>query len=89
MEACTWPLGNGETLDFNVYDTNTTWNDVAGIYIFCGISQQNKWVPIYIGQTDSFCNRIPQHEQWTPASELGATHIHARGSFEGGQPGLN
>ena len=32
---------------------------------------------IYIGQTDNFRNRIPSHEQWTPAMQLGATHVHA------------
>ena len=66
------------TYEFTVHTPNTTWNDVAGVYIFCGINAQNEWVAFYIGQADSFRNRIPSHEQWGPAIWLGATHIHAR-----------
>lgn len=62
---------------FNVYNHGTDWNDVGGIYIFCGINPQNLWVALYIGQADSFRNRIPSHEQWTPAVRLGAIHVHA------------
>jgi excinuclease UvrABC nuclease subunit len=62
---------------FTVFPGNTTWNDVGGIYIFAGLNQQNQWVALYIGQTDSFRNRIPSHEQLSPAGQLGASHIHA------------
>jgi excinuclease UvrABC nuclease subunit len=63
--------------EFHVYTPDTSWNDIGGIYIFTGISQ-NKWIPYYIGQTDSFKNRpLSSHEQWDKAQRLGATHIHA------------
>jgi excinuclease UvrABC nuclease subunit len=63
---------------FTIYDPDlTSWNEVAGIYIFCGVSPQNYWMPLYIGQADSFRTRIPGHEQWTPAQRLGAIRIHA------------
>ncbi len=62
---------------FTVHPHSAGWNNVSGIYIFCGVSPQNRWVPLYIGQTDSFRTRIPQHEQWRPAVRLGATHVHA------------
>lgn len=68
---------NWSGYEFTVYTENTNWNEVGGIYIFCGVNPQNQWVPIYIGQADSFRNRIPQHEQWNPAVRLGATRIHA------------
>ncbi len=64
--------------EFTIYAPNTMWNDVAGVYIFCGINAQNQWVALYVGQADSFRNRIQSHEQWSPAVWLGATHIHAR-----------
>ena len=63
--------------EFTIYSPNTKWNDVAGVYIFCGVNSQNRWVAIYVGQTDSFRDRMPSHEQWTPSVRLGATHIHA------------
>ncbi|HEV8580857.1 MAG TPA: hypothetical protein VGX68_17465 [Thermoanaerobaculia bacterium] len=64
--------------DFDVYDPlTTTWNDVGGVYIFAGTNHQNEWAPLYIGQADSFHNRIPCHERWAEAALLGATHVHA------------
>jgi len=66
------------THEFTTYPrANTTWNNVAGIYIFSGITPQNQWTPHYIGQCDSFENRIPSHEKWDKAQALGATHVHA------------
>lgn len=62
---------------FTIYPGHTKWNNVAGIYIFTGMNQNRQWVPLYIGQCDSFQDRIPSHEQWKPAQTCGATHIHA------------
>lgn len=66
------------TYDFGVYAPSTTWNDVAGVYIFSGVNAQNRWVALYIGQADSFRDRFSSHEQWGPAVQHGATHVHAR-----------
>jgi excinuclease UvrABC nuclease subunit len=68
---------NWSGYQFNVYTENTDWHDVGGIYIFAGLNQQKQWVALYIGQADSFRNRIPSHEQLNPSGRLGATHIHA------------
>lgn len=65
------------THEFTVLQKQASWHDVAGIYIFCGITPQNQWKPYYIGQADSFLNRIPNHERWDEAVQLGATHVHA------------
>jgi len=66
------------TYEFTIYQPATQWNNVSGIYIFAGLNLHNQWVPYYIGQCDSFQNRIPSHEQWDRARSLGATHVHAR-----------
>ncbi len=64
--------------EFGVYDSErTTWNDVAGIYVFAGITPQGRWRAFYIGQAKSFQDRIPNHENWPAAVRLGATHVHA------------
>lgn len=65
--------------DFTVYSPHeTTWSDVPGIYIFTGVNHQlNQWVVLYIGQADSFRNRMRSHEMWLPAVRLGASHVHA------------
>lgn len=68
--------------EFDVHTKNTKWNDVPGLYIFTGLNQRNRWVALYIGETDSLAERIPGHEHWTEAVQLGATHIHARAEQE-------
>ena len=64
--------------EFEVYPQDTYWNAVGGVYIFCGLSQQNRWVPLYIGQAESLAARLPTHARWQEAARLGATHIHVR-----------
>jgi excinuclease UvrABC nuclease subunit len=63
--------------EFGVYTPTTTWNSVSGIYIFSGLDANNRWVALYIGQANSFAERLPGHERWSDAKQLGATHIHA------------
>jgi len=62
---------------FTVYTPGTDWNDVGGIYIFCGRTAENRWRPYYIGQADSFQRRLPNHDRWNEAARLGAGYIHA------------
>jgi len=76
MSTCNWPLGNGQTLEFTVYNSNTTWNKVAGLYIFA-YNDGQLWRALYVGQTDDFSLRIPNHERWNEALQKGATAIHA------------
>lgn len=63
--------------EFTVCKPDATWNEVGGIYIFCGINAKNQWQPYYIGQADNFRNRLGSHENWKAAAHMGATHIHA------------
>jgi excinuclease UvrABC nuclease subunit len=64
--------------EFSVLKHNANWKDTGGIYIFCGVNKKNEWTPLYIGQTDSFLNRLPSHDRWNDARNLGATHVHAK-----------
>lgn len=78
MNECTWPLGTGQTIEFTIDDPDTTtWNAVAGLYIFAYYNGQH-WIAVYVGQTEDFSTRIPNHEKWDSARRLGATHIHAK-----------
>ncbi len=77
MNKCIWPLGSGQTIEFNIYDPKTTtWNSSAGLYIFAYYNGQH-WQALYIGQTDDFSVRLPSHERLDEAVRCGATHIHA------------
>lgn len=68
--------------EFIVYKPPVRWYEVAGLYIFTysaidrlGISV---WHPLYVGETHSLAERLPNHEKWLEALTLGATHIHVR-----------
>ncbi len=62
---------------FSIHHHAENWNAVPGIYMFCGVNALGQWSPLYIGQAESFAARIPNHERWREALQLGATHIHA------------
>lgn len=64
--------------EFNIHSHDAQWGDVAGIYVFAGRNVEGKWFPTYIGQTNSFKDRILSHERWEEAKRSGATHVHAR-----------
>jgi hypothetical protein len=70
----TW---GGHTFTIHTME-GTTWNDVGGVYVFAGPTSGNVWKAYYIGITESFQNRHPNHERWEEAKRLGATHVHAR-----------
>jgi hypothetical protein len=50
-----------------------TWGD----YEFNVHTMEGK-KPFYVGITESFKNRCPDHERWEEVQRLGATHVHAR-----------
>ena len=62
---------------FEVFLKNSNWSNAAGVYIFCGLTERG-WRPFYIGQAQSFNGRIPNHDRWWEAVQLGATHVHAK-----------
>jgi hypothetical protein len=63
--------------EFTSLKPDAPWNDVGGVYIFCGVNQKNEWQSFYIGIAQSFRERFSSHEKWDKAAKLGATHIHA------------
>ena len=73
MATCTWL-----STEFTVFSHADQWNNVGGVYIFSKLNQQQHWVALYVGETDSFASRLPNHERWQEARQLGATHVHAR-----------
>ncbi len=77
MSKCNWPLGNGQHIQFDVFGQNQGWNSVSGLYIFSYQLENGNWRALYVGQTDDFSSRLPNHERLNEAVQLGATHIHA------------
>ena len=77
QKICKWPISSFQKSEFDVFSLNTDWNDVGGIYIFCYLGEEY-WHALYIGQADSFKNRLSGHDRLDEAKRKGATHIHAR-----------
>lgn len=65
----------------DAYDVSYDWNAVGGLYVFAGKGRfpggALGWKALYVGQTQDFSDRLPNHEKWRAAEKLGATHIHA------------
>ena len=72
MDTCNW-----DGYQFNIHGPNTNWNDIPGLYIFAKEGSPGYWNALYIGRASSLADRIPGHERWAEARQLGATHIHA------------
>ena len=60
--------GKKDSYKFEVYPIDTTFEAVGAAYIFTkrtvDSSGKGTHVFIYIGQTDSLADRIPNHEKW-------------------------
>lgn len=83
-ETVRW-LGN----EFLVCDPQTTtWESHAGVYIFCGSApDQRHWRALYVGQAQSFADRLPSHDRWREAVAQGGHPHPCAGSCATGQPG--
>ena len=52
----------------------------AEVYIFAKLtmdwSANRTWEALYVGQTDSFIERLSNHERWQETERAGANQIH-------------
>lgn len=72
IETVTWL-----EYDFVVRVYEDDWPETAGIYAFAHrIPEHPGWKLLYVGQTESFDTRLPNHERWQEAVDQGATHVH-------------
>jgi hypothetical protein len=72
-----WTGISGWGYDYQVAEFNTSLANVPGNYIICGITPENYWNPLYIGEAEDLGSRCcGAHEKWGAAAQLGATHIH-------------
>ena len=78
IQKYNWSGKSGEIYPYEVYELDTSWNDVPAGYIFAREISANQWVAAYIGEAESLKRRIPNHEEWPCARRNGVTHIHAR-----------
>jgi hypothetical protein len=75
----TWPGAGLNNHQFDCFQIGTLFNEVAGLYIACKQLPNANWVALYVGETQSFKQRLndsyKQHEGVQRAVKLGATHF--------------
>lgn len=64
---------------FEVYTTDTSFNAVGAVYVFTkrevGGDGKGTHILLYIGETDSLKDRIPNHEKWPSVKRNGVNCI--------------
>jgi hypothetical protein len=51
------------------------FDDAAGVYIVAASRPDNEFVPMYVGQCDSFKKDIPSNDRWCKAALMGANCV--------------
>lgn len=72
-----WVGQSGTEYRYEVCDFEGDWKDAPGNYIFAKALPEGRWEAIYIGETHSFKERIPNHSVLPCARRHGFTHVHA------------
>ena len=75
-EKCTWTGDSGKKYEYYITPIDTEWKDAPGNYIFAKETEPHKWEAVYIGQTESFKDRLPDHNELPCILDNGGTHIH-------------
>lgn len=75
-DKCIWTGASDKKYEYEIYPIGTNWNDVPGNYIFAKESSPSKWQAVYIGETESFKERLPNHNELPCIHRNGGTHIH-------------
>lgn len=78
MNQVVWNAPDGRQFVFHVCSSAGNWSESSGVYVFAKFqSQQGAWDALYVGQCVSFRSRIPGHEKWSPAVQMGAESVLA------------
>jgi hypothetical protein len=76
-KTCNWTGKSGTVYNYTIYEIGGDWNDVSGNYIFAKEPSPHNWEAVYIGETESFKDRLPNHEKLPCIKRNGGTHVHA------------
>ncbi len=71
-----WEGQSGKDYGYWVHRIGTSFNEVAGNFIYAKLAGPNEWLPVFIGQTDNLNNCAADQEKYQCARQNGATHIH-------------
>lgn len=81
--TCTWKGASGKEYEYDIFPIKANWADKPGNYIFAREISPDQWQALYIGETISFIDELPYHDELSCIESNGATHVHARINPEG------
>ena len=73
-----WEGLSGTKYGYWISPIDSSWKQAPGNYIFAKETSpgSNRWLPVYIGQSEDLADRFSHHEKADCAIRNGATHIH-------------
>ncbi len=76
-KTCTWIGASGNEYTYHVHDLPTSFNkDQYGNYIYTRLNNEDRWIPIYIGDGDLDDRVSDNHHKAKCIKSKGATHVH-------------
>ena len=75
-ETVNWPGVSGKEYKYWIYPLDTNFKDEPGNYIFAKLTSAGQWTPVYIGETQSLRERLPNHEKLPCVSRNRGSHLH-------------
>ena len=76
----TWIGKSGNKYRYWIYPIGKTFDEEPGNYVFAKKTIQNKYSPIYIGETGDLSERFDDHHKMPCIKKNGATHITVHAS---------
>ena len=82
-----WTGESGQVYTFATYEIGTQFHPIPGVYVFCKPTGSVSWAAQYVGETESFADRLnacdANHHAMSRARRFGATHVGVlrHGSF--------
>ena len=73
-----WTGASGKEYQYDIFSMHANWTDKPGNYIFAKEISPDNWQALYIGETISFIDELPYHEELSCIKSNGATHVHVR-----------
>jgi len=80
-QAIYWVGASGKEYKYWIYEIGTSFKNCPGNYIFAREVSPGHWMPIYIGETESLKDRLPNHEKLPCVNRNSGTHVHTHASL--------
>ena len=72
-----WAGASDKQYKYWITGMDVSFKDQPGNYIFAKETSPDRWIPLYIGETESLKDRLPNHEKLPCVRRYGGTHVHS------------